>query len=101
MIVVHGSIVAKPQHAAALLNLCKTHVHRVRTEPGCLANELHHDTDNPLRLVFVERWSSKDALMAHFAQPASRDFIKRMGAMVAELPSLKMYAAEELTLSVC
>ena len=32
------------------------HVRRSRTEPGCLFHAVHRDVEEPLRLVFVERW---------------------------------------------
>jgi quinol monooxygenase YgiN len=33
---------------------------------------------NPLRLVFVEQWADRAALSAHFAVPASRDFVRAL-----------------------
>lgn len=36
-----------------------------RAEDGCLRYDLHEHPDDPLRLSFVEEWSSPDAHAAH------------------------------------
>jgi quinol monooxygenase YgiN len=38
-------------------------------EDGCLRYTLHREVGNPNRLVIIERWSSYDALSAHYRQP--------------------------------
>jgi quinol monooxygenase YgiN len=96
MILVTGSITAQPAHVDALLVLCTEHVRRSRSEPGCLAHAVHRDVENPLRLVFVERWSDRAALAAHFAVPASRAFVEAAMALAAEPPTLEIYDADVL-----
>ena len=61
------------------------HVNRSRLEPGCLAHSVHIDCENPLRLVFVEQWTDRAALGAHFALPASRDFVRALNLSPPEL----------------
>jgi quinol monooxygenase YgiN len=34
-------------------------------EDGCIAYDLHADIANPDRLVFVEKWETREALSAH------------------------------------
>ena len=78
MIVVTGSIIAKPEGFEEAKRLSLEHVQRSRNEPGCLSHAVHVDCENPLRLVFVELWESMQALQTHFAVGASRDFARAL-----------------------
>jgi quinol monooxygenase YgiN len=93
MIIVTGGILAKTDTLDKLLALSLEHVRRSRTEPGCLAHALHQDYENPLRLVFVEEWSDRQALAAHFALPASHAFVKAVSPLAAEPPQMNIYEA--------
>jgi quinol monooxygenase YgiN len=94
MILVTGSIVARADSLDRLIALCLEHVRRSRTEPGCLAHAVHHDVENSLRLVFVEEWSDRAALAAHFAVPESLAFVNGVRALAAEPPQIRVYEAE-------
>jgi quinol monooxygenase YgiN len=91
MILVTGSILARADSLNELLALSLEHVRRSRAEPGCLSHAVHQDVENPLRLVFVEEWSDRTALTAHFSLPASRAFVKAGGALAAAPPTLSAY----------
>jgi quinol monooxygenase YgiN len=93
MIIVTGSVLARPETIDELLALSLEHVHRSRAEPGCFSHAVHRDVENPLRLVFFEEWESRDALAAHFAVPASRAFVKAAGALANGPSTLKVYEA--------
>jgi quinol monooxygenase YgiN len=93
MIIVVGSILAKTDTLNELLAISLEHSRRSRTEPGCLAHALHQDAENPLRLVFVEEWSDRKALAAHFTLPASRAFVKVASPLAAEPPEMNIYEA--------
>jgi quinol monooxygenase YgiN len=93
MIIVTGSVQARPETIDELLALSLEHVHRSRAEPGCLSHAVHRDAENPLRLVFFEEWDGRDAIAAHFALPASRAFVKAAGALAAAPSTLKVYEA--------
>lgn len=69
------------------------HVRRSRTEPGCVSHAVHRDAEDPLRLVFVEEWADQAALQQHFQVPASRSFVKALGALAAEPPRMAIYEA--------
>jgi quinol monooxygenase YgiN len=73
MILVTGSVTAREDSFDEILRLSQEHVNRSRAEPGCIAHAVHVDCENPLRLVFFERWADRDALLKHFALPASRE----------------------------
>ena len=75
MIVVTGVIVARPETVDQLVEASLDHVHRSRTEPGCLAHHVHVDVEDPLRLVFIERWADRAALDEHFRQVGSIEFV--------------------------
>lgn len=96
-VVVTGSIVARPEHFDELLRLSLEHVRRSRAEPGCIAHAVHRDVENPLRLVFVEEWADRAALLAHFAVPASRAFVKAAAGFAAAAPAMALYEVDVLT----
>lgn len=76
MILVTGSLVASPETLTQLRQICMEHSARSRTEPGCLSHDVHIDCDNPLRLVFLERWADVEALRVHFGRSDARGFVK-------------------------
>jgi quinol monooxygenase YgiN len=96
MIVVTGSVLARQDTRDEILRLSLEHVHRSRREPGCLSHAVHSDCEDPLRLVFVERWADRNALLAHFAVPASRDFVKALQPLAAASTTLEIYDAAQL-----
>ena len=93
MILVTGDIVAKPDDLDEVLALSLEHVRRSRSEPGCISHAVHRDEENPLRLVFVEKWSDMAALQLHFRVPASREFGKALAALATEPPGLEIFDA--------
>lgn len=99
MIVVTGDAIAKPETFDEARRLSLEHVHRSRTEPGCISHAVHIDCDNPLRFVFVEQWADKQALLAHFQVPASRNFVKTLRGLLSETSTIQIYDAAPLQMS--
>lgn len=93
MILVTGSFVAKQGQLADALAPSIEHVHRSRTEPGCISHAVHQDAENPRRLVFVEEWVDRAALAAHFALPESRAFARAVCALAVAVPTINVYDA--------
>ena len=93
MILVTGSVQARPEHLAEVLALSLEHVHRSRTEPGCLLHTVHQDVEDPNRVVFVEHWQDADALRTHFGVPASGAFVTALAALSDGNPTLDVYDA--------
>lgn len=91
LILVTGSVTTNTTSHEAAMRLSLEHVHRSRAEPGCLSHDLHLDVENPLRLVFLERWEDRAALDTHFAVPASREFAAAIAPLAAEPPSMAIY----------
>jgi quinol monooxygenase YgiN len=98
MILVTGIVTARPDTIAEMTRAALEHVHRSRTEPGCLSHDVSVDADNPLRLHFIERWESADALKAHFAVKASRVFWKTLQDLAADPGAMHLYEAAETRL---
>lgn len=93
MIVLLGSVVIQQGRVEEALALSQVHVLRSRSEPGCIAHAVYRDTENPQRLVFVERWADQAALQVHFAVPASRQFAQALTAMASGAPDMEIYSA--------
>jgi quinol monooxygenase YgiN len=97
MILITGSVIAREGRLAEALALSLEHVRRSRLEGGCISHAVHHDAENPNRLFFFEQWADQAAVAAHFAVPASRAFVKALGALATEEPQLAMYDSTRLT----
>lgn len=91
MIVVTGDALAKSDTFDEVRRLSLEHVHRSRTEPGCISHAVHIICENPLRLVFLEQWADKQGLMTHFQVPASRTFVKALRSLLAEPATIHIY----------
>jgi len=96
MIMVTGSVTARKDSLDEIRRLSLEHVHRSRSEPGCIAHAVHADCENPLRLVFIEQWADRAALSAHFAVPASRDFVRALQPLASASSTLEIYDATRL-----
>jgi|ERR1700734_415222 quinol monooxygenase YgiN len=96
MIVVTGSVTAREDSFAEVRQLSLEHVHRSRKEAGCISHAVHVDCENPLRLVFIEQWADRAALSAHFAVPASRDFVRALRPLASAAATLELYDATKL-----
>ena len=96
MIVVTGSVTTRQDSFEEARRLSLEHVHRSRAEPGCISHAVHVDCENPLRLVFIEQWADRAALSAHFAVPASRDFVRALQPLASASSTIEIYEATRL-----
>jgi quinol monooxygenase YgiN len=96
MIVVTGSVTARQDSFDEVRRLSLEHVDRSRGGPGCVSHAVHVDCENPLRLVFFEQWADRATLLAHFAVPASRDFVKSLQSLAAAATTIELYDATRL-----
>jgi len=96
MILITGSVIVREGRSADALALSLEHVRRSRLEDGCISHAVHRDAENPNRLFFFEEWVDQAAVTAHFAVPASRAFVKALGALALEPPKLAMYEAARM-----
>src|SRR5271156_1182671 len=94
MLIVTGSIEARPDTIDRILELGMAHVHRSRLEPGCILHSIHRDVENDLRVVFIEQWEDAKALEDHFHVPASGEFVREAAALALRRPEMSVYEAE-------
>ena len=94
MVIVTGSIEARPETIERVLELGLAHVRRSRREAGCLLHSMHRDVENELRVVFIEQWEDAEALEAHFGVPASREFVREAAALALRPPEMSIFEAE-------
>jgi quinol monooxygenase YgiN len=69
MIYVIATLTTKPGAADALREPAAHCRAESLKEKGCLAYELHQSFADPDRLVFVEKWETREDLTAHSKQP--------------------------------
>jgi len=96
MIIVTGSVHARPDNLAEVLAASLDHVRRSRAEPGCLLHSVHQSVEDPTVVVFLEHWEDRDALTAHFRRTGSTAFVKTVAALASERPSIQIYEASPL-----
>jgi quinol monooxygenase YgiN len=89
-IIVTGSVQGSAATIDALLDAALTHVRRSRTEPGCISHDVFVDAEDATRLFFFERWADRAALDAHFAVPASREFVGALRALATGEPTMQI-----------
>jgi quinol monooxygenase YgiN len=64
-VVVVGSFTAREGREAEAAEAWRALVAPTHAEEGCVLYALHQGADDPRRLAFIERWSSREALDAH------------------------------------
>jgi quinol monooxygenase YgiN len=90
MLIVTGSVTARPETFEQLLEAALAHVRRSRAEPGCIGHSVHVDCEDPMRLFFYEEWEDRAALDAHFAVPESLDYMKAARELAASGTKIKI-----------
>ena len=96
MIIVLGSIIVKEGCVEKALKISQQHVNRSRGEPGCIAHDVHIDSENSQRLVFVEKWSDQASLTQHFKEATSISFVNKIKEVVTNQPEMAVYDATQL-----
>ena len=91
MVIVTGSIEARPDTVDRIVKLGLAHVRRSRQEPGCLLHSIHRDVENDRRVVFIEHWEDYRALEAHFHVPASQAFVREAMTLAVRPPEMSIY----------
>ena len=93
IIIVTGAVVARPDSLEALLAASLAHVHRSRTEPGCLSHAVSLDAEDSHRLTFLERWTDLPSLASHLRQPGSAEFLAAVRNLAAKSQGMEVYTA--------
>lgn len=69
MIYVVATLTIKPGSLEALRPAAATCREATLKEKGCIAYELHQSLADPHKLVFIEKWETREALTSHSKQP--------------------------------
>jgi quinol monooxygenase YgiN len=93
IMIVTGSVVARPETLDEILAASLEHVRRSRAEPGCISHAVHQDVEDEHRVVFFERWADRASLDDHFRVPTSADFVQTVTRLAAQPPSMVIYQA--------
>jgi len=96
MIIITGHVLTNTENRDAIEAECVLHSQRSRDEPGCIAHNVHGDCEQPDRLVFVEKWQDRAALLVHFALPESSAFVRVISMLSTERPEMQIYEADEI-----
>lgn len=72
MILYAGSFQVDPDERAAFVAAAQPHAALSRADAGCLGFVIATDTGDPGLVHFVERWRSREDLIAHGAATAAR-----------------------------
>ena len=65
-------------------------VESTRREEGCVQYDLHVSHDDPRKFVFVENWTTSDALLRH-SQSAHMQAFQRASAELRSAPAVSTY----------
>ena len=92
VIVVFGTVHARPDRVAELKSLLEEQVGRSRADDGCLRYELSESPSDPTLFMTVEQWKSEDALNAHLSSPRIQSFLKAVTeeGLIEGTPSLQI-----------
>ena len=96
MIIVMATVKVRPGCMDQAWQLSKSHVARSRLEPGCVSHAVYRDDEHENNLVFVEEWASEQAVKAHFAVPASHEFVNALVPLSVGRQVFRIYSAKEL-----
>lgn len=69
MIFVIATLTIHPEKRADFLENARTVIAATIKEEGCLSYDLMSSITEPNEFAFVERWTSREALAAHFDTP--------------------------------
>jgi quinol monooxygenase YgiN/predicted enzyme related to lactoylglutathione lyase len=97
VLLVTGSVTVRPDAIDEAVGIALEHVHRSRTEPGCLLHSVHRDVEDPNRLVFLEHWQDRAALDQHFVVPESGRFVEQLAALAVEAPTMEIFDTAPLS----
>ena len=63
-----------------------------------IESAVHRFAEDPNRLFFFEQWTDRQALLSHFAVPASGAFVEAISKLATGTPTLEIYEASVASL---
>lgn len=98
MIIVMAAQTVKEGRKQDVLALAQPLMAATRQEEGCVSYTLLDDPGNPQRLLFVEEWTSKEALKRHITTPHIAEWRVKVKDLLAAPTVIKLYEGQETTL---
>ena len=90
-VVVVGSFSARPGKEAEAVEAFKALVEPTHGEEGCILYALHRGVDDPRRLAFIERWTSRELLDAHLQSAHVREALERVEVIFGDSADIVVY----------
>jgi hypothetical protein len=84
MVIVTGSIEARPETIGQILELGMAHVQRSRLEAGCMLHSVHRDVENEFRVVFIEQWEV--------------EFVREVSSLARRPPEMSIFEADVISI---
>ncbi len=69
MLYLIATLKIKPGSLPAIMEAVRPCIRDTRLETGCISYDLHQSVTDENTLVFVERWTDRESLEAHFETP--------------------------------
>lgn len=88
-LIVHLQV--KKGEEKAFLAAAKPCIAGTLEEKGCVAYELHQDSEDPTKFVFFEKWKSPKDLTAHFEEEHLKKFVGGLGKLLDGVPKFAFY----------
>jgi len=76
MVIVSAKITTTPGKRDAFIKAAQPCIAATRKEDGCLLYELYASTEHPDKVMYFERWASREALDKHLQAPHMAEFGK-------------------------
>ena len=95
MVVLTAYATVLPDHLELALRECRTVREPSLKEAGCERYDFYQSPDDATKIVFVEEWTSRAHLEAHFEQPHFKAFFGALSPLLAEPPQIKIFEASQ------
>ena len=96
MVIVMAKVSVKPGKKAELLEMAKAVIAATRKEEGCVSYVLLDNTYDPGGCLFVEEWTSKEALKQHAASAHIAEWRKNSADLLSAKTMVKLYQGDEI-----
>jgi len=90
-VVVIASFLAQPGKESATEKFLSGLLAETHAEEGCLLYAVHRGIDDPRRLAFVERWTSRPLLERHLASEHIQSALARVPEFCSQAPDIIYY----------
>ncbi len=98
MIIVMAAQTVKAGKKQDVLAIAQPLMAATRKEAGCISYTLFDDPGDPHRMLFVEEWTSKEALKQHLATPHIAEWRAKVKDLLAAPNAIKVYEGTETAL---